>query len=138
MLQKLALLITPEDKSNKQQNQAAHFFHWQPNHKFSTDLIVRSEQILRRQRIPVQRIISHPAPAPHRPKFNPLPPRSKFNPRRHPPHIYEYPQPARVNPSPRRTLIHTAQPLQRLKRFTVCASAWLRNRMRTKTNICAV
>jgi len=29
-LQKLALLITPEDKSNKQQNQVIHFFHWQP------------------------------------------------------------------------------------------------------------
>jgi len=29
-LQKLALLITPEDKSNKQQNQAIHFFYWQP------------------------------------------------------------------------------------------------------------
>jgi len=30
MLRKLSLLITPEDKSNKQQNQAARIFHWQP------------------------------------------------------------------------------------------------------------
>jgi len=43
MLQTLALLIAPEDKSNKHQNQAAHSFHWQQN--FSTDLIFRSEQI---------------------------------------------------------------------------------------------
>jgi len=42
-LQKLALLITPEDKSTKQQNQAVHLFHWQP--KLSTDLIFRSQQI---------------------------------------------------------------------------------------------
>jgi len=27
-LQNLALLTTPEDKSNKQQNQAGHSFHW--------------------------------------------------------------------------------------------------------------
>jgi len=29
-LQKLALLITPEDKSSKQQNKAGHSFHVQP------------------------------------------------------------------------------------------------------------
>jgi len=44
-LQKLALLKTLEDKSNKQQNQAGHSFHWQPNQNFSTDLIFRSQQI---------------------------------------------------------------------------------------------
>jgi len=38
MLQKLALLITPEDKSNKQQNQAIHFFHWQPELFYRFDL----------------------------------------------------------------------------------------------------
>jgi len=42
-LQKRALLITPEDKCNKQQTQAVHFFHWQP--KLFTDLIFRSQQI---------------------------------------------------------------------------------------------
>jgi len=42
---KLALLITPEDKSNKQQNQAGHSFHWQPNQNFSTNLIFRGQQI---------------------------------------------------------------------------------------------
>ena len=35
----------PEDKSNKQQNQASHCFHWQPNQIFSTDLIFHSQQI---------------------------------------------------------------------------------------------
>jgi len=43
MLQKLALLITPEDKANKQQNQADHFSIG--NQNFSTDLIFRSQQI---------------------------------------------------------------------------------------------
>jgi len=43
-LLKLALLITPEDKSNKQQNQAIHFF-FIGNQNFSTDLIFRSQQI---------------------------------------------------------------------------------------------
>jgi len=42
-LQKFALLITPEDKSNKQQNQAIHFFIG--NQNFFTDLIFRSQQI---------------------------------------------------------------------------------------------
>jgi len=42
-LQKLALLITPENKSNKQQNQAFIFFIGNLN--FSTDLIFRSQQI---------------------------------------------------------------------------------------------
>ena len=37
--------MTAEGKSNKQQYQAAHTFHWQPNQNFSTDLIFRSEQI---------------------------------------------------------------------------------------------
>jgi len=35
----------PEDNYNKQQNQSAHSFHWQPNQNFSTDLIFRSQQI---------------------------------------------------------------------------------------------
>jgi len=35
----------PEDKSNKQQNQAAHSCCCQPNQNFSTDLIFRSQQI---------------------------------------------------------------------------------------------
>jgi len=43
-LQKLALLITPEDKSNKQQNQAVPFF-FIGNQNFSTDLIFRSQLI---------------------------------------------------------------------------------------------
>jgi len=34
----------PEDKSSKQQNQAGHSFHWQPNQNFSTDLIFRNQQ----------------------------------------------------------------------------------------------
>jgi len=42
-LQKLALLITPEDKSNKQQIQAIYFIIG--NQNFSTDLIFRSQQI---------------------------------------------------------------------------------------------
>jgi len=37
-LQKLALLITPEDKANKQQNQAIHFFYWQPKCFHRSDL----------------------------------------------------------------------------------------------------
>jgi len=37
-LQNLVLLITPEDKSNKQQNQAIHFFHWQPKLFHRSDL----------------------------------------------------------------------------------------------------
>jgi len=37
-LQKLALLITLEDKSNKQQNQAIHFFHWQQKLFYRSDL----------------------------------------------------------------------------------------------------
>ena len=36
-------LITPDNKSNKQQNQAAHSFHCQP--KLSTHLIFRCQQI---------------------------------------------------------------------------------------------
>jgi len=40
---KLALLTTPEDKSNKQKNKAIHFFIG--NQNFSTDLIFRSQQI---------------------------------------------------------------------------------------------
>jgi len=43
MLQKLVLLVTPEDKANKQQNQADHFSFG--NQNFSTDLIFRSQQI---------------------------------------------------------------------------------------------
>jgi len=42
-LQKLALLITPEDKANKQQNQAIHFFIG--NQNVSIDLIFRGQQI---------------------------------------------------------------------------------------------
>jgi len=38
-LQKLALLITPEDKSNKQENQVTLSFHWQPSQNVSTHLI---------------------------------------------------------------------------------------------------
>jgi len=37
-LQNLVLLVTPEDKSNKQQNQAIHFFHWQPKLFHRSDL----------------------------------------------------------------------------------------------------
>jgi len=37
-LQKLALLITLEDKCNKQQNQAILFFHWQPKLFHGSDL----------------------------------------------------------------------------------------------------
>jgi len=44
-VEKLALLTTSEDKSNKQQNQVSHSLHWQPNQDFSTDLIVRNQQI---------------------------------------------------------------------------------------------
>ena len=43
-LQKLALLITPEGKANKQQNQAIHFSIG--NQNFSTNLVFRSQQIL--------------------------------------------------------------------------------------------
>jgi len=35
----------PEGKSNKQQNQADDFFHWQPNQNFSTGVIFCSQQI---------------------------------------------------------------------------------------------
>jgi len=42
-LQKLALLITPEDKSNEQQTQPVILFIG--NQNFSTDLIFRSQQI---------------------------------------------------------------------------------------------
>jgi len=41
-VEKLALLITSEDKSNKQENQATHSFSTKP--KLSTDLIFRSQQ----------------------------------------------------------------------------------------------
>jgi len=41
-LQKLALLVVSEDKSNKQQNQAIHLFSLE---NFSTDLIFRNQQI---------------------------------------------------------------------------------------------
>ena len=41
-VEKLVLLIMPEDKSNKQQNQAGHSFLWQPNQNFSTDIIFHS------------------------------------------------------------------------------------------------
>jgi len=44
-VKKLALLITSEDKSNKQQNQAAHSFSLATKPKLSTDLIFRSQQI---------------------------------------------------------------------------------------------
>jgi len=44
-VEKLDLLITPEDKSSKQQNQAAHSFSLTTNSKLSTDLIFRSQQI---------------------------------------------------------------------------------------------
>ena len=42
---KLALLITSEDKSNKQQNQATHSFSLTAKPKLSTDLIFLSQQI---------------------------------------------------------------------------------------------
>jgi len=44
-LRKLALLTTHEGMCNKQQNQAGHSFHWQPNQNFSIDLIFHSQQI---------------------------------------------------------------------------------------------
>jgi len=44
-VEKLALLITPEDKSNKEQNQATHSFSLTTKPKFSTDVIFRSQQI---------------------------------------------------------------------------------------------
>jgi len=44
-IEKLALLITSEDKSNKQQNQATHSFSLTTKAKHSTDLIYRSQQI---------------------------------------------------------------------------------------------
>jgi len=43
MLQKLAIIITPEGKANKQQNEAILFFIG--NQNFSTDLIFRSQQV---------------------------------------------------------------------------------------------
>jgi len=42
---KLALLITSEDKSSKQQNQATHSFSLTTKPKLSTYLIFRSQQI---------------------------------------------------------------------------------------------
>jgi len=36
-LQKLALLIRPEDKCNKQQNQVGHSCHWQPKRFHGSD-----------------------------------------------------------------------------------------------------
>jgi len=44
-VEKLALLVTSEDKSNKQQNQATHSFSLTTKSKFYTDLIFRSQQI---------------------------------------------------------------------------------------------
>ena len=44
-VEKFTLLITPEDKSNKQQNQGTHSFSWQPNQTFFTDLIFCSQHI---------------------------------------------------------------------------------------------
>jgi len=43
-LRTLALLITPEDKWSKQQIQAAHSLHWQPNQNLSTDLTFSGQQ----------------------------------------------------------------------------------------------
>jgi len=42
-VEKLALLITSEDKSNKQQK--THFFSLTTKPKFSTDLIFHSQQV---------------------------------------------------------------------------------------------
>jgi len=44
-VEKLALLITSEDKSNKQHNQATHSFSLTTKPKLSTDLIFRSQHI---------------------------------------------------------------------------------------------
>jgi len=44
-VEKLALLITSEDKSNNQQIQATHSFSLTTKPKLSTDLIFRSQQI---------------------------------------------------------------------------------------------
>jgi len=44
-LKKLALPTAPENKSNKQHNQASHSFRWQLNKNFSTERIFRSQQI---------------------------------------------------------------------------------------------
>jgi len=44
-VEKIALLITYEDKPNKQQNQATHSFSLTTKPKLSTDLIFRSQQI---------------------------------------------------------------------------------------------
>jgi len=44
-VEKLSLLITSDDKSNKQQNQATHSFSLTTKSKLSTDLIFRSQQI---------------------------------------------------------------------------------------------
>jgi len=44
-VEKLAQLITSEDKSNKQQNQATHSFSLATKPKISTDVIFRSQQI---------------------------------------------------------------------------------------------
>jgi len=44
-VEKLALLITSEDKSDKQQNQATHSFSLTTKPKLSTDLIFRNQQI---------------------------------------------------------------------------------------------
>jgi len=43
--EKLALLITSEDKSNKQHDQATHSFSLTTKPKLSIDLIFRSQQI---------------------------------------------------------------------------------------------
>jgi len=43
--EKLALLITSEDKSDKQQNQATHSLSLATKPQLSTDLIFRSQQI---------------------------------------------------------------------------------------------
>jgi len=44
-VEKLALIITSEGKSNKQQNQATHSFSLTTKPKLSTDLIFHSQQI---------------------------------------------------------------------------------------------
>jgi len=43
-VEKLALFITSEDKSNKQQNQANDYLSLTTKPKLSTDLIFRSQQ----------------------------------------------------------------------------------------------
>jgi len=47
IVEKLALLITSEDKPNKQQNQAIRSFSLTTKPKLSTDLIFRSQTDLR-------------------------------------------------------------------------------------------